>query len=67
MYIVPILVAVDADDAIAARTRVDDALREHALHVDAARRLSPRAAQSPPFTCSSTPTASSSRPPGGPA
>ena len=41
MYIVPILVAVDADDATAARTRVDDALREHALHVDAARRLSP--------------------------
>jgi hypothetical protein len=41
MYIVPVLVAVDADTATTAQHLADDALRQHALHVDAARALSP--------------------------
>jgi hypothetical protein len=41
MYIVPVLVAVDAPDTARAEGRAAELTGGHALHVDAARRLPP--------------------------
>ncbi|WP_028064666.1 hypothetical protein [Solirubrobacter soli] len=41
MYLVPVLLGVDADDPASARAEIESALRDHAVHVDAARHLSP--------------------------
>ena len=40
MYLVPVLVAVDADDALAAEATVAAELHDRALHIDRTRRLS---------------------------
>jgi hypothetical protein len=43
MYFVPILVIVDAPDALGARLHADAEFRDRALHIGAPRRLSPAA------------------------
>jgi hypothetical protein len=40
MYLVPVLLGVDAADPARAEALVAGTLRQHALHVDCARRLS---------------------------
>jgi hypothetical protein len=44
MYLVPVLLGVDAADPERAEALVAGTLRQHALHVDCARGLSPTAA-----------------------
>lgn len=44
MYLVPVLVAVDARDPAAAEAAVATELHDRAVHVDQARRLSPASA-----------------------
>ena len=43
MYLVPILVIVDAPSALSATLGADAEFRDRALHIDAPRRLSPAA------------------------
>jgi hypothetical protein len=40
MYLIPILVIVDASDALSARLNADAEFRERALHIGTPRRLS---------------------------
>jgi hypothetical protein len=41
MFLVPVLLAVDASEAATAEAIAADELRERAIHIDRARRLSP--------------------------
>ena len=49
MYLIPVLVAIDAADARTAEAIVQRELRERAVFVGAARRLSPAAAATAAF------------------
>ncbi|HEY6886339.1 MAG TPA: hypothetical protein VI300_01130 [Solirubrobacter sp.] len=41
MYLVSVLLSIDADDPASAAAEIESALGHHAVHVDAARHLSP--------------------------
>jgi hypothetical protein len=43
MYLIPILVIVDASNALSARLNAEAEFRDRALHIGAPRRLSPAA------------------------